>query len=158
MQLDRCSQAVLACRPRSADRREDAAAGGMQLLVARPAGAERELVRAVAAERGMRVAVDKARDRAQPAAVELREVTVERRQVAHPPDGLDRLAVAQDEGVLEHLDFAERRSAEGSPPPGRRRQLREVAEQQARAGPRHASLGTCGIRSPPSSAAASASG
>ena len=181
VQLDRCSQAVLACRPRSADRREDAAAGGMKLLVARPAGAERELVRAVAAERGMRVAVDKARDRAQPAAVELRDVTVERRHVAHPPDGLDRVAGAENERVLEHLDLAERRSAQRSIGSGGRRQLREVAQEQTRAGRRHASPGTgwlgarpakppapgretcppsaaMGIRSPPSSAAASASG
>jgi len=40
---------------------------------------------------------------------------------------------------------------------GGRRQLREVAQEQARAGRRHA-YGTRGIRSPPSSAAASASG
>ena len=91
----------------------------MQLLVARAAGAERELVHAVAAERGMRVAVDEARDRAQPAAVELDDVAVERRQVAHPPDGLDRVAVAEDERVLEHLDVAERRSAQrGARPAG----------------------------------------
>ena len=129
----------------------------MQLLVARPAGAERELVHAVAAERGMRVAVDKARNRAQPAAVELRDVAVERRQVAHPPDGLDRVAGAEDERVLEHLDLAERRSSQRSLGSGGRRQLREVAQEQARAGRCHAS-GTRGIRSPPSSAAASASG
>ena len=156
--LDRCAQAVLAGRPRRADGREDAAAGGVQLLVARAAGAERELVHAVAAERGVRVAVDEARDRAQAAAVELDDVAVERRQVAHPPDRLDRVAGAEDERVLEHLDLAERRAAErriGSARASRAARGRGRAAARGRVTRRP---GAGGIRRPPSSAAAIASG
>src|SRR5205085_9401186 len=92
--------------------REDAAAARVQLLVARAAGPERELVDTVAAERGVRVAVDEAGDRAEAAARELLDLAVERRQVAHPPDRLDRLAAAEHERVLEHVHLAERAAAE----------------------------------------------
>jgi hypothetical protein len=156
--LDRSGQAGFAGRARRANGREDAAAGGMQLLVARSACAERELVYAVTAERSMRVAVHETGDRTQPAAVQLGDVAVERRQVAHPSNRLDRVAAAEDEGVLEHFDLGERTSAQRSVRPRGRRKLREIAEQQARGSRRHASPGTRGIRSPPSSAAASASG
>ena len=88
--LDAVAQAVLAERARRADGREDAAARGVQLLVARAGGAKRELLDPVAAQRRMRVTVDEARDRAEAATVELLDVAVERRQVAHPPDRLDR--------------------------------------------------------------------
>ena len=130
----------------------------MELLVARSARAERELVHAVAAERGVRVAVDEPRDRTQPPAVDLGDVAGERRKVAHPSDRLDPVGGTEDEGVLEHLDLAERRPAQRGAASGGRRHLREVAQEQTRAGRRHASPGTRGIRSPPASAAASASG
>src|SRR5215468_8146744 len=100
----------------------------MQLLVACAAGPQRELVDAVAAERGVRVAVDEAWDRAQPAAVDFDDVVVERRKRAHPPDGRDRVALAEDEGILDCTDFAERRPTERGARPGGRRKLREVAK------------------------------
>ena len=160
MQLDRRAQAVLARLARRADGGEDAAARGVQLLVARAARPQGKLPHTVAAEGCVSVAVDEAGNRAQPAAVELDHVFAERREVAHLPDGLDRLAVAEDECVLEHLDLAERRSSERSIGAGRCRKLREVAHQQPRAGIRHASAapGMRGIRSPRASAAAIASG
>ena len=102
----------------------------MQLLVARAAGAQRELLDAVAAERRVRVAVDEPRDRAQPAPVDLDDVAVERRQVAHAPHRLDRVAGAEDVRVLEHLDVAERGAAQRRLTAGRRRQLRQVADEQ----------------------------
>src|SRR5579862_8804333 len=100
----------------------------------------------------MRVTVDETGNRTQPAAVDLADVAVDRRQVAHPPDRLDRVARAEDESVLEHLDLAERRPAQWRALAGGRRELCEIAQEQARAGHRHASPGTRGIRSPPSSA------
>ena len=100
------------------------------------------------------MAVHEPGDRAQAAAVELDDVAVERREFGHPPDGLDRLTGAEDERVLEHVDLAERVPTERSVGPGGRRELRQVADKQPR---RHAS-GARGIRSPPSSAAAIASG
>ena len=75
--------------------REDAAARGVQLLVAGAACAPRELLDAVAAERRVRVAVDEARDGAQAAAVELLDVAVERGQLRHRAHSRDRLAVAE---------------------------------------------------------------
>ena len=105
----------------------------------------------------MRVAVDEAGDRAQAATVELPHVAVERRQVAHAADGLDRVAGAEDVRVLDQLDLAERRPAQRRVAPGRRGQLREVADEQPR-GRAHASCGADGILSPPRSAASIASG
>jgi hypothetical protein len=158
MALDRRREPLLPRRAGSPDRGEDASARGMQLLVARPARAKRELADAVAAEGRVRVTVDEAGNRAEPPALHLRDVAVESREVAHPPDRLDRLAGAEDERVLEHLDLAERPSAQRSSGPRGRRELREVAQEHARASVGHASPGARGIRSPPSSAAESASG
>ena len=66
--LDGLAQPLLPRLARRAHGREDPAAGRVQLLVARAAGAKRELLDAVAAERRMRVAVDEAGDRAEPTA------------------------------------------------------------------------------------------
>src|SRR5262249_41247477 len=90
--------------------------------------------------------------------VELGDLSVEPLQVAHPPDGLDRLAIAEDERVLEHLDLAERRPTQRDALPRRRRELREVAHEEPRASVGHARPGARGIRSPPSSAGGPASG
>src|SRR6266566_6405200 len=103
--LDRGAQAVLARRARRPDGREDAAAAGVQLFVAGAAGAERELVDAVAAEGRVRVAVDEARDRAEPTAVDLDDVTRDGREVAHAPHRLDRLAAEEHVRVLDQLDL-----------------------------------------------------
>ncbi len=151
-----CAQAVLPGGTRGAHGREDPAAASVQLLVARPCSAERELLDSVAAERRMRVTVDEAGDRAAAGRVELVHLAVERRQVAHPSHRLDRLAPAEDVGVLDHLDLAERSAAQRRRATRGRRELREVADEQTRLA--HASAGAAGIQRPPASAASIASG
>ena len=150
--LDGGAQAVLAERARRADGGEDPAAGRVQLLVARAASAERELVHAVAAERRVRVAVDEARNRAHARARRPRRPrprAAGRSRIR--PTAVDRLAVAEDERVLEHVDLAERGAAQRRVAPGRRRELREVADEQLHRDHE-------GSRKPPASAASSASG
>ena len=71
MQLDARAQPALVERTRGSDRREDAAAGGVQFLVARAARPQRELLHPVPAEGRVRVTVHEARDGAQVAPVEL---------------------------------------------------------------------------------------
>ena len=132
MAPDRGAEPVLAGGAGRADGREDAAAGGVQLLVARAGRAERELLDAVAPEARVRVAVDEPGDRAEAAPVELDDVAVERGRSRHPADGDDRVAVAEDVRVVEPLDVAERAPRSGAPRAGRRRQLLEVADEQAR--------------------------
>ena len=157
MALDRLPQAVLPGGPRRPDGREDAAAACVELLVAGARGAERELLDAVAAEGRVRVTVDEAGDRAAAGPVELDDLAVERGQVAHPPDGLDRVAAAEDVRVLEHVNRAERGAAQRCTGARRGRELRKVAEEQARRRA-HASCGARGIFSPPRTAASIASG
>ena len=77
--LDRGAEAVLAGRAGGAYGREDAASTRVELLVAGPRGAERELLDPVAAERRMGMAVDKAGNRAEAAAVHLDHLGVEHR-------------------------------------------------------------------------------
>ena len=158
--LDRFTQALLAGRARRADGREDAAAGRVQLFVARAARAKRELLDAVAAERDVRVAVDEPRNRAERAAVELLDVAVERREVGHAPYGGDRRALAEDVRVLDQLDLAERAASERGVRSRRRRELCEIADEQARRRRRrfaHSDGSTIGTRTPCSDAASSAS-
>ena len=134
----------------------------MQLLVARAGGAQRELVDPVAAPRRVGVAVDEPGDRAEPATVELLELAVERGQVAHAPDRRDRVAVAEDERVVDHVDRARAsRAASGAP---FRRQASRPARGRGRAAVR-APTGTVigyassiGVDRPCSRAAATASG
>ena len=152
--LDRRPQAAFARCARRPDGREDAAAACVQLLVARPAGAERELLDAIAAERGVGVTVDEARDRTEPAAVELDDLAVQGGQLAHPTRRLDRVAAAQHVRVLQQLDLPECRTAQRRVTAGRSRELREIADEEPL---RHASRGADGIFSPPCSAASSAS-
>jgi hypothetical protein len=75
----------------------------MKLLVARAACAQRKLLHAVAREARMRVAVDEARDRAATPAVELLDVTVQARELAHAADCRDPTVFAQHERVLDHV-------------------------------------------------------
>ena len=65
------------------------------------------------------MAVDEAGDRAEAAPVELLDVAVERPEVAHPADGRDPAVLAEDVGVLDDVDLAERRAAERALPPRR---------------------------------------
>src|SRR5579864_7701882 len=96
MALDGRTQTLLPGRARRAHGREDAAARGVQLLVARAARAQRELLDPVAAEGDVRVAVDEAGDRAPASPVHFDDVAVARLQVAHAADGRDRVVLAQD--------------------------------------------------------------
>jgi hypothetical protein len=147
-------EALLARGSRCAHGGEDAAARGVQLLVVGTAGTERELVDAIAAEGGMRVAVDKPGNGAQPASVDLDDVTLDPGEPAHRPDRLDRVAVAQDVRVVDPVQVRQRAAAERRVQSRRAHHLREVADQQLRHGYSDATLG----RSRPCSrAAASAS-
>jgi phage repressor protein C with HTH and peptisase S24 domain len=102
----------------------------VQLLVRRAGGTQRELLDAVAAEARMRVAVDEARQRAEPAAVELLEVAVGRREVAHAADRGDATVLAENVRVLEHRELAERPPPERRLVAGRRDQLGQVADEE----------------------------
>jgi len=87
-------------------------------------------VRTVAGERRVRVAVDEPGDCSKATTVDLRHVAVELRQVAHPADVLDAPLVNDDVGVLDNLDPAEHLAAERRGTAGRRRELREVTNEQ----------------------------
>ncbi len=132
----------------------------MQLFVAGAAGTERELLDPVTAERRMRVAVDEPRQRAEAAPVELVRLAVEARQVAHPPDGADAVAVAEHVRVVDHLHCAEGAAAHGRTVARGRDELAEIADEQARpVAVRHArQLSPIGVLRPCSRAACAASG
>src|SRR5919201_5785718 len=131
MTLDRTPELVLACGARRADRGHDPTARGVQVLVARAARAQRELLDPIAAEARVRVAVDQSRHRAETAAVELLDVVVERVEVSHATDAGDDALLAEDVRVLEDVDAPECCAAQGRVAPGRSRQLHEVTDQQA---------------------------
>ena len=119
-------------RPRStrrARRREDPATGRQQLLVRGPTCPQRELVRPVARERRVRVAVDEPGHDGDAPAVELLDLPLQPRQLAHRADGLDHVVVEQDERVLDELERPERRTTEWRGGAGRRRDLGDVADQ-----------------------------
>jgi hypothetical protein len=103
----------------------------VELLVARACGAQRELLDAVAGERGMRVAVDEARNGTQTAPVELLDLAVER-ELAHQPDGRDPALVTEHVRVLEHVQLAELATAQRRTPPSGRDDLGQIADEQAR--------------------------
>ncbi len=122
--------------PRRTGRRQDPAAGCEELLVRRAGAPQRELVRAIAGERRVRVAVDEPGDRREPSAVDLLDVAVERWQVAHAPDLLDEAVTHQDVCILDDLDPAERVAAKRCVIPRRRRELGEVSNDE----PTHGSI------------------
>ena len=102
----------------------------MELLVGRPAGAHGELLHTVAGEAGVRVAVDKAGDRALPASVDLEQVAVQRWQVTHPPHGCDPPVLAEDVCLIDDLDAAELGATQRRARSRRRGQLGEIADEQ----------------------------
>ncbi len=104
----------------------------MELLVARARRAEGELLHPVAREAGVRVAVDEAGDRRETASVELLDVAFERPELPHLPDGAHAAVLAEDVAVLDHVDEPERLAAQWRGAAGRRRDLSEIADQQAR--------------------------
>jgi len=103
----------------------------VQLLVGRAACPERELLHAVAAERRVRVAVDEPGDRTQAAAVDLLDIACGDRKLAHGADRLDRRPCAQHVGVLDHLDRVEIAATRRDRPRHGRRDLREIAHEEA---------------------------
>ena len=122
---------LLAGRARRADGREDPAARGVQLLVARAARrAARTPRRGRRAKHACVWQSTSPGTAHRPAAVELLDVAVERGEVAHPPDGGDRAVLAEDVRVLEHVHLAERGAAQGCAASRGRRELGEVADEQ----------------------------
>ena len=131
-------EGVEARGPRRTGRRQDPAARREELLVRRTGAPQRELVRAIAGERGVRVAVDEPGDCREPSAVDLFDVTIERWQVAHAADLLEQAVTHQDVRVLDDVDPAERFTAERCAVPRRRRELGEVSNEE----PAHGSITT----------------
>ena len=126
----------------------------------------------VAREARMGVAVDETGDRSEAPAVDLVHVGEIGRQIAHRADHLHLAVAAEDEGVLDDLHVAEAVPPQRAAVPARRRDLRQVADEES--GHRSAAgwasdglpplpadvllRGTLGRSSPPSCAASSASG
>src|SRR5205085_3356080 len=147
---DDVEQLLLRGRARRTDGRHDSAAVRMQLLVARTARSQRELVDAVAGEARVRVTVDEARDRAETTPVDLDRVAFDAIELAHPSGSRDDAVVAQQERVLDYVDAPEVRATKRRTAAGWRHELCEVADEQAggTAVGRHSSdasrrIGTC---------------
>ena len=130
MPCDCGAQPFLARRTGRANRRQDAAARRVQLLVARAACAKGELLDAIAREARMGVAVHEAWDGAGATAVHLDDLTLESRQVAHGADGLDAAVRAEHEAVLDDVHAAERASTKRRDAAGRGRDLGEIVNEQ----------------------------
>jgi hypothetical protein len=128
----------------------------MQLFVARPGRAQGELLDPVSSEARVRVAIDEARDSAQPAAVKLGDLTAEPAQVAHPAGCRDPAVLAENERILDDIHLAERLPAQGHLVARGGRELREVANEEACGRHTPEDRGIGGSR-PPRSAASSAS-
>src|SRR5439155_12900336 len=79
----------------------------------------------------VRMTVDEARDRARPAPVELLDVTLEVRQIAHVPGGCDSTVLAEQEGMLHDLDLAQALPAQGRTRSSANDELREIADEQS---------------------------
>ena len=77
------------------------------------------------------MAVDEPGDGGAAAAVDLVDVAVECRKVAHPPHALDPPLRAEDVGVFDHLDLSERAAPERRVAAGGRGELGKVANEQA---------------------------
>src|SRR5262245_13708866 len=81
--LDRVAQVALVPGARRADGRENPAAGRVQLLVARSARAQRELLDAVAQKARVRVTVDETRNRTESRSIDLLELAHDRAELGH---------------------------------------------------------------------------
>jgi hypothetical protein len=154
------AEPVLAGFPRRLDRGQDAAAGSVQLLVARSARAQLELTGAVAGEARVRVAVDEPGERAQATPVELLDLARKRTELGHPPHSDDAAVLAEDICVLDDFDPPEIGAAQRPVGAGERHDLSEVAHEQPRRTVRRAhstSVGGIGGSRPCSAAASAAS-
>ena len=115
---------------------------------------------AIAGEARVRVAVDEARERAEPAPVELLDVSAQGAELAHPPHLGDVAVFAQHVAALDDVDTPEIDPPQRRARACRRHDLLEVADEQTPRGRRlgaHAAGGIGGSR-PPSAAASIASG
>ena len=131
MTLRDARELVFARRAGGADRREDAAAGGVKLLVGRPTGAQRELVDTVSREAGVRMAVDEAGNRTEAAPVDLGHVGSRHLlELGHRPDARDAAIAAENVRVLDDPDVAKTGTAQRPAVAPRGRHLGEVADEQ----------------------------
>ena len=114
------------------DRAQDPATGGMELLVARSASAQRILLDPITAEARVRVTVDQARHRTPPATVDLdRLLAANALEISHAPHRGNATTLAEDVRVLDHLDLPEGRSTQGSGVSLRRGELGEIPDEEA---------------------------
>ena len=144
---------VLARRARRAHGREDAAAGGVQLLVARAAPRAARTPRPGRRRSRVRVAVDEARDRAAPAPSSSSTSPSSRAELAHrgrPPRSSP--SSTEHVRVLDHVDRPRSRPRNGAPAPDGVASWRG----RGRAGA-VTSRGRIGTSSPPARAASIAS-
>ncbi len=128
--FDDLAKRVRAGRAGRAGRGQDPASRGEKLLVGRSGGAQSELVRTVAGERRVRVAVDEPGDGAEPTTVDLVHVAVDAGETHHGAERLDQPVAHENECVLHDLDLAEGGAAQRCPRSGWRRELREVADEE----------------------------
>ena len=133
--------------------REDPAARGVQLLVARPARPQGKLLDTVAGKRRMCVAVDEAGHRATAATVDLLDIAAERVEISHASDLGDPTVIDDDVRVLDDVGPPEIGSAHRRCSTSRRCNLTQVPDEDLR----H-SRGCIGTSSPPARAASTASG
>jgi hypothetical protein len=132
MPAHRLTQPFAPGLPSGANRREDAASGSVELLVARPGGTQRELLDAIAAKACMRVTVDQPGDRGQAPPVQHVDVAAELRELSHLPDRGDQAVLAEHERVLQNVDVPKGPSAQRRMRARGRRELRDVADEQPR--------------------------
>jgi hypothetical protein len=157
---DGLAQAFLAGGTRRPHGREDSAPSGVQLLVRRTRGAQGELLDPVAAEAGVGVAVDEPGHRAEASAVQLLDLAVERRQLAHAAGRRHAPVLAEQERVLDQDGLAQGAPAQRRGRARRRGELLEVADEQlARRfrGAHSSPVVPIGASSPPRRAASAAS-
>src|SRR5207342_557817 len=113
------------------DGREDPAARGVELLVARPRRAQRELLDAIPGETRVGVTVHQPRDRAQAAPVELDDVSRYGAELGHRTAGGNHAVLAEKEGALHDLDLSKIGAPKGCVASRGCGELRQIADEQA---------------------------
>ena len=76
------------------------------------------------------MAIDEPGDRAEPVTIDLLDVSLERRKIAHPADRLERAVPHEDERVFEHVHVAECAAAKRRLRADRRHDLGEIADEK----------------------------
>jgi hypothetical protein len=131
MARERRAQPLFSRSARRTDRGEDAAAGGVQLLVARARRSRCELLDSISGEAGVGVTVDEARNRREPAAVELLDGVAEPRKLAHRADLRDATVLAEHEPVFDDVQLSECRPSERRRSTRWSRDLGQVTDQES---------------------------